>query len=121
MPQTGEVIFIYWHQAKKDKYLICINDAQSLFMVINTDPWSGAPDAASQVRVTVEDIPCLQHPSYINTAQLVRASPIELAVLTTAPQRNHGPLTRAVRDLIKAAVAAHGILPADQTTMVTNL
>jgi hypothetical protein len=62
-----------------------------------------------------------QHPSYINTAQLVRASPMELAVLVTAPQRNYGPLTTAVRNLIRAAVAAHGILPADQATMVANI
>jgi hypothetical protein len=44
-----------------------------------------------------------------------------LSVLTSAPQRNHGSLTRAVIDLIKMAVAAHGILPADQASMVANL
>jgi len=115
MPQSGEVIFIYFHQAKKDKYLICIDETQSLFMVINTDPWSAA-SSASQVRVTPADVPCLQHPSHINTAQLVRASSMELAVLSTAPQRNHGPLTRTVRDMIKAAVASHGILPACHVT-----
>src|ERR1700730_18681633 len=80
-----------------------------------------ARPAPSQVRVTPSEIPCLQHPSHINTAQLVRASPMELSVLTSAPQRNHGPLTRAVIDLIKMAVAAHGILPADQASMVANL
>jgi|HubBroStandDraft_4_1064222.scaffolds.fasta_scaffold293323_1 hypothetical protein len=120
MLHAGEVIYIYWHQARKDKYLICIDEPQSLFMVINTDPWSAAT-APSQVRVTPSEIPCLQHPSHINTAQLVRASPIELSVLTSAPQRNHGSLTRAVIDLIKMAVAAHGILPADQASMVANL
>jgi hypothetical protein len=121
MLQTGEIIFIYWHQAKKEKYLICIDESQSLFMVINTDPWSGAPAAVSQVRFTPQDVPCLQHPSYINTAQLVRASSMELAVLTTAPQRNYGPLTKTVKDQIKAAVVAHGILPTDQAAMVANL
>src|SRR5438045_1996274 len=102
MPAAGD-IYIHWHQAKKEKFLICIDDPQNYYMVINTDPWASAP-ANSQLRVTPQEVSCLQHASHINTAQLVRVDPLELNVLASAPHRHKGPLSTTVKDTIKATV-----------------
>lgn len=118
MPNPGDVVYIDWAIAKKPKFLICIDPNPGLYMVINSKAWDGCPQA--QLQVTVADLPCLDHVSHINTAQLVRVSEVEIAQVENAPHRNKGPISAVLREGIKSLVSEHGILPQDQEQLVVD-
>jgi hypothetical protein len=117
LPINGDVIYIYWHPAKKPKYLICIDAAQSLFMVINSNPQTIAP-ANTEILITPSDLSSLKHDSYIFTAALVRVARTDLAAGPSSAAIPTVQLSASIRVKIKAAVVAAGILPQNQVDLV---
>ena len=87
MLNAGDLVFIYWHQAKKEKFLICIDPEQLLFMVINSEPWI-MKDA--QIAVTPAQIPYLTNGESILSIRPRLSELKELhAVSTTGTRRRN--------------------------------
>lgn len=88
-------------------------------MVINTDPYELAPTA--QLRVTVAQLPSLDHPSHIDTSKLVRLTAMEtVGVVESTPSAHHGSLSDVLKRTIIAKVIEHQIMPADQMKLLLD-
>jgi hypothetical protein len=87
-------------------------------MVINTDPYLLALPA--QLKVTVAELPGLDHDSHIDTSKLVTLSLMETQNVIDADPRCHkGSLSAPLRQSIKALITTHGIMPKDQMAIVS--
>jgi len=117
---AGDIIYVTANfvSPKKPKYLICICPKNFLYMVINSNPFLLSPQA--QLRVTVQDIPCLTHTSHIDTAKLVKLTKMETETPVEAnPGRcKKGALSATIRAKIVALVAEHGIMPKHQADLI---
>lgn len=117
--QAGDVIRVmaYFTSPSKIKLLICVDPNIFKYMVINTDAYLLAMSA--QLQVTVAELPCLDHTSYIDTSKLVTLTAMETQYAVDAdPRRHRGVLSPALRNSIKALIAQHGIMPNDQMAIV---
>ena len=76
----------------------------------------------AQLQVSVKDISCLEHTSYIDTSKLITMSLMETQnVVDAHPDRAHkGALTPAMRTAIKAFIQPHGIMPNYQMQIVAQ-
>jgi hypothetical protein len=122
--RAGDIIYVTAHfvSPKKPKYLICICPKNFFYMVINSDPFLLSTQA--QLEVTVNDIPCLEHTSYIDTTKLIKLTKMETETPVEANPRKckKGALSAVVRAKIVTLVAQHGIMPKHQADLVaTNL
>jgi hypothetical protein len=116
---AGDVIYITAHFTipPKPKYLICVCPKTFRYMVINSGPYLLA--SMAQLRITVGEVTCLQHDSYVDTSKLVTLTKMETTnVVEAKPSRNKGPLPIAVRKRIKEMVSKHGIMPNDQVALL---
>lgn len=106
--RPGDVLLLWSRRHGKDKYVICVEPDDGLFLTINTDP-----PYADQAGV---DLPSrryrfLQHDSWIDTSKLLRIPPsYVIQQLDESPRRHKGRLDNAARARIKECVATHGIL-----------
>ena len=75
--QAGDVIKIPAHftHPPKEKILICVSPIAFKYLVVSSQPYALA--AAAQLKVTVADLPCLDHTSYIDTSKMVSLSAME--------------------------------------------
>jgi len=118
--RAGEIVSIYLHSARHDKFLICICPQALKFISINSAAWP--MDPAAQLQVTPADFGFLTHTSFISVGQPIRLTTLELNVLTTAPQRRLGVITAQMATKIKAAAAKSVTLTGvDKTLIDSNL
>ena len=74
---------------------------------------------SAQLRVTVAELPGLDHDSHIDTSKLVTLSAMETQYAVDADPRCHkGALSSTLRNSIKALIVQHGIMPKDQMAIV---
>jgi hypothetical protein len=107
----------YFCSPSKPKYLICIDPTKYKYMVINTDPYLLALPA--QLKVTVQELPGLDHDSHIDTSKLVTLTAMETQNAVDADPRCYkGALSPTLRQSIKALIIKHGIMPKDQMATV---
>jgi len=108
----------YFCNPHKEKFLICVDSVEFKYMVINTAPYKLA--LAAQLKVTVSEIPGLDHESHIDTSKLVTLSAMETQnAIDGDPRRHRGSLSAALRQSIKALITQHGIMPRDQMAIVS--
>lgn len=62
-------IFLNYTKPPKDKYVICVHVAENLFLIINTEPRTRAPEA--QLKISPQDINFLRHDSFIDTSTII--------------------------------------------------
>jgi hypothetical protein len=117
---AGDIIYVTANfvNPKKPKYLICICPIKFYYMVINSELYRLA--AQAQLQVTVQEISCLEHTSYIDTSKLIKLSEMETETPVEAnPGKcKKGALSAKVRAKIVALVAEHGIMPKHQADLV---
>lgn len=101
--KAGEIVQVFVHSAKHDKYLICICPETLKFIPINTNPWN--LDPPSQIEVTKVDFGFLTHKSYVSVCEPIRLTSMELSPLQSAPHRRLGDVPAPMRPKIKKAAA----------------
>jgi hypothetical protein len=117
--QAGDVIKVPAHftYPPKEKILICVSPIAFKYLVVSSQPYALA--VATQLMVTVADLPFLDHTSYIDTSKMVTLSAIETQYVVDAdPNCHRGPISSALRQAIKAIVIQHGIMPKDQMRLI---
>lgn len=99
----------------KEKYAISVDPPDGFFLINTREP--RAPGAG--VRVGAVELRCLQYDSFIDTGKILRITDAG-EQLAREPRRHVGRLPQSVRDRVKVAVQAHGILPPLQEAAVLS-
>lgn len=110
----GDVLYIYTSVAKprpKFKYAICVCNLQNLFFLINSDPRKLTPEA--DVLVRPDELPCLDHVSYIDTSKFFKYYPSEI---NNAKEK--GTLPDYLKHRIKEAANGHRNLTGNQKKLI---
>jgi len=110
----GDVLYIFTLFAKpkpKSKFAICICNIQKLFFLINSCPRKRTPEA--NLLVKPEELPCLDHDSYIDTSQFFRyySSEIENA-------KESGVLSDHLKSKIKKVAIKNRYLTGNQKKLI---
>lgn len=113
---AGDVLIIFCDGQRliksdpKDKYLVCVDPNRLLFFFINSDPFRKLPD--TQIAVTPDDLDFLTNDvSYIDTRQPAKFTLAEIdPQLKRQPWRNKGQLPVSLRNEMRNAALAHGLL-----------
>jgi hypothetical protein len=100
---------------EREKFLVCVRAPRSFFL-INTKP---PRHRGAAVAVGPEDLPFLNHVSFVDTGALIEidADAVQ-SWLEAEPRRLRGAIPPLVRDRIREAVATSGLLPRAQVRLI---
>lgn len=112
--KAGDVIHLHCLSTKppKNKFAVCVCPERNWYFLINSKPWWRKD---TQVEIGVNELGCLKQTSHIDTSKIMYFGPGEM---TSASIK--GFLRDDVKNRIKEAVNAHGILPNLQSELVAK-
>jgi hypothetical protein len=110
---TGDILYVYFSQISRNKFVVCICPNNCYCFLINTDSRKTSPDA--QVTIKKTEYPYLDYDSFINTASIV-----QILVEDMDKGKKLGILKVGARNEIKGIMGISKYLPSAHKEIVLS-